>query len=90
MDCKFRLWPISVWGGVKRDIVNSLRPAREGGGVVRGQSEFIFSPPSPPHTHTSTFTDAGNSVGRVGERGSPSSPPHTHTYPTQLQHNSCT
>jgi hypothetical protein len=28
-------------GGAGRDIVNSLLPAREGGGVVRGQSEFI-------------------------------------------------
>jgi hypothetical protein len=27
-------------GGVERDIVNSLRPAWEGGGVVRGQCEF--------------------------------------------------
>ncbi len=27
--------------GGGRDIVNSLLPAREGGGVVRGESEFF-------------------------------------------------
>ncbi len=57
-------------GGGERDIVNSLRPAREGGGVVRGHSEFIFSRPS-PHTHTSTFTAAENSVGWVGKGALP-------------------
>jgi hypothetical protein len=33
----------------ERAIVNSLPPAREGGGVVRGQNEFIFRP-STVHT----------------------------------------
>jgi hypothetical protein len=28
----------------ERDIVNSLHPTREKGGVVRGQSEFMFRP----------------------------------------------
>ncbi len=30
-------------------MVNSLRPAREGGRVVRGKSEFILSCPHPPY-----------------------------------------
>jgi hypothetical protein len=32
-----------VWAGGGGDKVNSLHTAREGGGVVRGQSEFIMS-----------------------------------------------
>ncbi len=59
-------------GGEGAGQSNSPRPAREGGRVVRGQSEFIlFRPPHTHHTHTDTFTAAVNSVGWVGEGGSP-------------------
>jgi hypothetical protein len=55
-------------GGGERDIVNSLRPAREGGGVVSGTKKiyfFLLSLPSPINSHTAAVAgrndfDVGN------------------------------
>ncbi len=46
-------------GGGERDIVNSLRPARERGGMVSGM-KWIYFPPlnTHPHTQRSTFIAA--------------------------------
>jgi hypothetical protein len=56
-------------GGGERDIVNSLRPAREWGGVVSGTKRiyfFLLSLPSPINSNTHTAAVAGRNDFDVG------------------------